>query len=257
MREMIPQSDPESIKPIENDEARLKQKISSIEELYDFGNSEEERMGFDEWLAQVPENSQDKPILIHDVAELVRFLPQSGNYKEERVNLFFEKIEFTPDDLQKILEQFSRNDPSFEISVTKHADGLISIGIGDKAGNRSIIFDGEYFGHYHPTSLKLKNEDALPKCFVAGLMPSAGDVKGFMKHSESVAKGTRIFSKNGYVLIKPMEGTGSQRDALKEFSEKYFDLFLGENKLGLKSDAEVKEYFKQNLGFEIVFHYRV
>ena len=236
-------------------EDATKEKITLIEKLYDIDYTDEEKKAFDDWLARVPESSAEKPIIINNVEEVARFLPQNGNYRGEKINLFFKKEAFLPDELQAILEMFSQDNPSFEISVVRHGNNLISVGIGDKARNGSTILDGEYFGHYHPTQFKLENEEVLPSCFTMGLMPSAGDVKGFLKHFESVKEGTRIFSKNGYVFIKPALETENIDQVLGEFSQKYFDLFLGLNKLGLKSDEEVVNYFKENFGFDIEFHY--
>ncbi|MBI5913050.1 hypothetical protein HY839_01250 [Candidatus Azambacteria bacterium] len=239
----------------EGGEDVTEEKIAVIEKIYTYEPSEEERNGFDAWLAHMPENSVEKPIVVANIEEIERVLPQYSNYSGEKVNLFFTKEVFLPDELQAIMENFSHGDPAFEISITRHSDDLISIGIGDTLRNGSIIFDGEYFGHYHPTRSTLENKEELPDCFVAGLMPSAGDIKGFLKYEESVKGGTKIFSKNGYVFIKPLEEEGSFDQKLDEFKQNYFDLFLGENRLNLKSDEEVKEYFKENLGFDIDFHY--
>ena len=231
------------------------EKIALIEGLYDIDYTDEEKKAFDDWLARVPESSAEKPIIINKIEEIERFLPQHGNYRGEKINIFFIKDVFLPGELQAILERFSQNNPPFEISVVRNGDNLISVGIGGKVRNGSTIFDGEYFGHYHPTQFKLENKEALPSCFTMGLMPSAGDVKGFLKNSESVKEGTRIFSKNGYLFIKPTQETENIGQVLGEFSQKYFDLFLGLNRLGLKSDEEVADYFKKNFGFDIEFHY--
>lgn len=236
-------------------EDATKEKIALIEKLYAIDYTDEEKKAFDDWLARVSESSAEKPIVINNIEEVARFLPQNGNYRGEKINLFFKKEAFLPDELQTILEMFSQDNPSFEISVVRHGNNLISVGIGDKVRNGSTILDGEYFGHYHPTQFELENEEALPSCFTMGLMPSAGDVKGFLKHFESVKEGTRIFSKNGYVFIKPAVEIENLDQVLGEFSQKYFDLFLGLNKLGLKSDEEVADYFRKNFGFDIEFHY--
>jgi len=243
-----------AIKENANEDA-TKEKITLIEKLYAIDYTDEEKKAFDDWLARVPESSAEKPIIINDVEEIARFLPQHGNYRGEKINLFFKKEIFLSDELQAILEMFSQDNPFFEISVVRNGDNLISVGIGDKVRNGSTILDGEYFGHYHPTQFKLENEEALPSCFTMGLMPSAGDVKGFLKHFESVKKGTRIFSKNGYAFIKLSLETENIGQVLDEFSQKYFDLFLGLNKFGLKSDEEVADYFRENFGFDIEFHY--
>lgn len=238
-------------------EDATKEKIALIEKLYAIDYTDGEKKAFDDWLTRVSESSAEKPIIVNDVEEVARFLPQNGNYRGEKINLFFKKEEFSSDELRAILEMFSKDNPSFEISIVKHGNNLISVGIGDKVRNGSTILDGEYFGHYHPTQFKLENEEALPSCFTMGLMPSAGDIKGFLKHFESVKDGTRIFSKNGYVFIKPAPALETEKvgQVLGEFSQKYFDLFLGLNKLGLKSDEEVIDYFRENFEFDIEFHY--
>lgn len=232
-----------------------KEKISLIEKLYQINYTEREKKEFDEWLEKIPKNSPENPIFINSADEVAEFLPLCGNYSENKVNVYFTKEIFSSDDLQLILENFSKTNRSFEISIVKKSDNLISIGIGNKARNPSTLIEGEYFGHYHPTQFEMKNKEELPDCFVMGLMPSAGDVRGFLNHMEVIKTGTRIFSKNGYIFLKP---TGEMEDpsvVLKEFSKKYFNLFLGENKLGLKSDQEIAEYFKETFGIEIKFHY--
>lgn len=95
----------------------------------------------------------------------------------------------------------------------------------------------------------------MPLSFVAGLMPSRGDLIVFFKFPESVKGGTKIFSKNGYAHIKPIRKIENQDLALREFEEKYFDLFLGENKFDFKSDKEVIKYFEEKFGLEIQFNY--
>lgn len=241
---------------LENLENRvLQEKIALIEKKLNVEYSEEEKVTFDQWLSQVPENSLEKPITITNIDEIIAFLPEAPNYKEDKINLFFKKEKFTAEDLQSILEKFSKTNPSFEISLVKHNDNIISIGIGNKVRNVSTILSGEYYGHYHPTQIQLENSENLPYCFVAGLMPSAGDIKVFLKHAESVKKGTRIFSKNGYIFIKSTAETRDFSQAVESFSQKYFDLFLGINKFGFKSDDEVTRYFKEKFGLDIVFHY--
>jgi len=233
----------------------LQEKVVLIEKNLAIEYSEEEKASFDQWLSQLPENSTEKPIAITDIDEITSFLPEVPNYKDESINLFFTKEEFVPDELQSILEKFSKANPSFEISLVKHNGNVISIGIGNKIRNASTILSGEYFGHYHPTQIEIKNKENLPHSFVMGLMPSAGDIKGFLKHHESVIKGTRIFSKNGYVLIKPTTGTKDFNRAIDSFNQNYFDLFLGVNKFDFKSDDEVIKYFKDAFDFDVEFHY--
>jgi hypothetical protein len=235
----------------------LKEKIIFLKEKLNIKYSEKEKESFDKWLSKIPESSIEKPIGIENTKEIFGFLPSSANYKGERINLFFTQTrEFESNELQTILEDFAKKDSSFEISLVKNRDNLISIGIGNKTGNSSTILEGEYFGHYHPTKIELKNKNILPNCFSNGLMPSAGDIKGFLKHKESVKNGTRIFSKNGYVFIKPIAEIENIDQSLEEFSEKYFDLFLGINKFNFKSDNDAIKYFSEKLGFKMEFHYK-
>jgi hypothetical protein len=63
----------------------------------------------------------------------------------------------------------------------RYSNNIISVGIGDKVRNNRTIFEGEYFGHYHSIQLELENEEILPNCFIKGLMPSPGGLKGFLK----------------------------------------------------------------------------
>lgn len=232
------------------------EKLTRIEKSLGTEYSEEERASFDTWLAGVPENSAENPLSIVEAEEVLGFLPSVGNYRGDKINLYFGKDTFDYIDLQSILEKFSQTNPNFEISVIRNNGKLISVGVGDKLRNRSTTFDGEYFGHYHQTQFALENSEVLPDSFVRGLLPSAGDVKGFFKHAEAVKEGTRIFSKNGYVLVKPIEGLEVRATDLENFCASYFDLFAGENKLEFKTDEEVADYFRQKLGFEVEFHYQ-
>jgi len=243
------------LKPENNNPQTLQEKILVIEKKLSIEYSEEEKESFNQWLSQVPENSLEKPMTITDIDDIETFLLQMPNYKEDKINLFFTKKEFTKEELQAILEKFSKTNPSFEISLVKHGNNVISIGIGNKVRNGSTILSGEYFGHYHPTQIRLENSENLPYCFVEGLMPSAGDIKGFLKHPESVRNGTRIFSKNGYIFIKPTAKTEDFSQAVEDFSQNYFDLFLGVNRFDFKSDDEVLRYFKERFCFEVSFHY--
>lgn len=234
----------------------LKEKIALIEEIYSVDYKPAERDAFDHWLEGIPEHSLEKPIPVAHIDDILGLLPSVGNYGEEKVNIFFTKEMFSPEDLQSILEGFSEKNPVFEISIVKMHDALISIGIGGKIRNRSTNFDGDYFGHYHPTQFEFENKDELPGCFRLGLMPSAGDIKGYLNHKESVKMGTRIFSRHGYTVLKYIGTMEGLEHSLMDFSQKYFDLFLGKNMFGLKSDEDIANYFKNHLGFEIEFHYR-
>lgn len=233
----------------------IAEKIALLEKLHNIKYSSEEKNNFDIWLAQAKNTSIETALPINNLEEVLQFLPLTGNYTEKKVNLYFQKENILATDMQLLMESFSKNNPAFEISLVKNLDNLITIGVGGKAKNTSTIFDGEYFGHYHPTQFEFKNKELLPNCFNMGLLPSAGDIKGYFKHSQSVKDGTRIFSKNGYVFVKPLEKINDIDENLNDYSEKYFDLFLNFNKLNLKTDDEVINYFKKNFGLEITFNY--
>lgn len=233
----------------------ISEKLALLEKLHNIDYSPEEKNSFDNWLSQTQNTSIETASPINNLEEALQFLPPAGNYTDKKINLYFQKENLTTNDMQSLMESFSKNNPDFEISLVKNSDNLIAVGVGGKIRNASTTFDGEYFGHYHPTQFEFKNKESLPDCFNLGLMPSAGDIKGYLKHAEAVKNGTRIFSKNGYVLIKPLETVNKIDQNLNDYSEKYFDLFLNVNKLNLKTDAEVSDYFKKNFGLEITFKY--
>ena len=236
----------------------LEQKISLIKQKLGIIYLEEEMKGFDKWLNNIPENSKNNPITISNLEDIQNLLPVYSNYKEnEKINIFLKKENIFLDiELNSILKNFSDKNPSFEISIVKHDDNLISIGIGNKTRNSSTILDpnGEYFGHYHPTGFNFENEQELPDSFIAGLMPSFGDIKGYLKHTQVLKAPTRIFSKYGYSKITRVEEKNERLD-LDKIKNKYFDLFLGENKFNLKTDKEIADSIKDELGLKIEFHY--
>jgi len=203
--------------------------ISLIKEKYNISYTEEEKELFDNWKKNIPENSPQNPIKISGIGEIFAYLPQCGNYKEEQLNLYFSKEQFSEQELHKILENFSRNNPDFEISVEKLADNLISIAVGNKTGGSKVLGRGEDFGHYHPTSFEFENRDLLPEPFNKGLLPSGGGIHGWYKNFEE--------------------------ETLKHYIRDYLDLFLGENKFNFKTSEEAIKYFKDDFGLDIEFHY--
>lgn len=86
-----------------------------------------------------------------------------------------------------------------------------------------------------------------------GLLPSPGDIRGFLKNPEAVKEGTRIYSKNGYVIITPRGSFGNPDEIVEKYKKTYFDLFLGINKLGFTSDADVIKYFQDNFQMDLQF----
>ncbi|MBU4216983.1 hypothetical protein L6270_04095 [Candidatus Parcubacteria bacterium] len=233
------------------------EKVATIESKLKVSYSDAEKVAFYDWFLQIPENSINKPITVSTVDEVIEMLPKNANYTDEKINLFFSKENFLPSELHLILSSFAKLNNSFEISIVKHSDELISISIGNKSRNSGIIFSEEYFGHYHPTGFEFEKAKELPICFVAGLMPSSGDLKGYFKFPETIKNVTRIYSKNGFVEIKPVGEMKNKDQELDEFRDKYFDLFIGVNKLNIKSDDEVVEYFREKFGLELKFDYNI
>lgn len=232
------------------------EQVRLIEEKLDLEYTQTEVEGFDEWWCQFNYSSLQAPIEVADMRQVFNFMPAYPNYTDMQVNLFFKKqTGFTSDELQSIMETFSKKDPVFEVSLVKHSSGVISIGIGGKVRNSSTIFSGEYFGHYHPTQFSLEGLEGLPDCFVAGLMPSAGDIKSFFRFPQAVSQGTRIFSKNGYVFIKLSGQMDNLEEILEQFRQSYFGLFAGINNLPFKTDIEAIPYFKGAFGLDISFYY--
>jgi len=114
--------------------------------------------------------------------------------------------------------------------------------------------DGDYFGHYHPTeNFILEKPEDLPKSFLQGLLPSPGDIRGFLKNPDAIKKGTRIYSKNGYVLVSFGGALENPSEAVEKYKRAYFDLFLGNNKLGFSSDEDVADYFREQFQINLQF----
>lgn len=75
------------------EDLKLESKISLIREKLKIKYSEEEKASFDEWLARIPENSAENPIIIEGVEEVLSFLPSAPDYRMEggKNNLFLVK----------------------------------------------------------------------------------------------------------------------------------------------------------------------
>ncbi len=174
----------------------------------------------------------------------------------EDVRVYFGAEHFSDADLEELMRRFcALQTSSFEIALVRYGERCLQVSIGNKS--RHFVRDfgsGEYFAHSHPAELYSppENSDETPPCFRAGILPSGGDVRGFIKAPHAIANGTRVFSKNGHSFIRPIEG--AHADAA-DYSAKYLDLFLGKNALGLETDEEVIDYFRNMLGLELSFAY--
>jgi len=231
------------------------EKIELISKINDIRYFPEERSLFDTWLGKIPKNSFEQPIKINDPAEVTEYLPDVANYTGEPINLFFSyQGGFSNDDLDIIFRHFSSKNQNFEISMTRYQGGLLSVGIGDKTRDMSARMDGKYYGHYHPIgNFILTNQEVLPPRFMQGLLPSPGDIRGFLKNLNSVSDGTRIYSHNGSVSISIHVGREDTDKAVEEYKMAYFDLFLGKNKLGFLFDEDVINYFRERFSIDIQF----
>ena len=231
------------------------QNTAQIDKEFGIAYSEVERAAFDQWRATVPSSSSEGPLRITSVDEVLQLLPSAPNYTKEDIRLFFEKDGFGNAELESLMDAFCRQDPGFEIAIVRTDNRHIQVGIGDKGRHYMKNFGGgEYFAHSHPSHLyDIPNNQNLPACFVAGVMPSGGDVQGYKKSPHSIAQGTRIYSRGGHSFIKPLS---SDPVGIEHYRSAYLNLFRGENALGLNSDEGVISYFREQLGLELSLAYR-
>lgn len=232
-----------------------KEKVELIEKINNVQYSPEEMESFDNWKRDIPRSSMEQPIKIDEPQKVLSFLPNAANYTDEAVNMFFSlSTDVGVDDLDTIFKSFSQHNPNFEISITQYSGTLLSIGIGDKTRDKSMRMDGAYYGHYHPVgNFKLEQPETLPSSFVLGLLPSPGDIRGFLKNPEAVKGGTRIYSTLGSVVVTPRERFENPDEIVAEYKRAYFDLFLGTNKFGFTSDEDMIQYFKDHFQIDLQF----
>ena len=235
----------------------MSSKIEEIRNLLKIEYTEEEKREFEEWKENLPQNSLESPISVSGAIEIVGLLPSSPNWQKEHAEIFFHKeVGFLEDELIEIFKAFSVTNPKFEISLTKLIGGIISITIGNKesgGANKS----GECYGHYHPTLIieKIPNKDKLPGLFLEGMMPSRGDLLVWEESFKKGQKINRIFSKLGYIEVEVQKDfKGFFPESIAEFTPAYFDLFLGENHLGFKTEGEAINYFKDKFSWDVRVH---
>lgn len=234
-----------------NTEDIIAGKINTIRQVLQISYTTEERQRFNEWKLKIQENSLEKPIEIKDELEILHFLPSVANCDNENIQIFFIKDEgLLKTKITDLLGEFSRSNPDFEIGITIHDEKRLSVTIGNKESHNPD-YRGEYFAHYHPISTiaNIQNKEELPVIFLEGMMPSRGDIKLFEKVFKQGQRVTRIFSKYGFNEISvPESFEGFSPEAVEQFASVYFDLFLGQNKLGLKTREEIINYFKTSFG---------
>lgn len=239
--------------------ADISLKIEKIRNLLKIDYTEKEKNDFNKWKENLPENSLDNPIKVKNVNEIFNFLPSSPNWQKEDIKIAFQKEGgFTEKQLKEIFYGFSLNSPEFEIGLSIISEDKIYIIVGDKEGYNSGE-GGENYGHYHPISLieKIKEKNDLPEIFISGLMPSRGDLVSWEKYFKKGQRITRIFSKNGYLEVEAADNfKGFNIDNIASFASKYFDLFLGKNELGIKTEKDMIEYFNDKFLLNIKTYYR-
>ena len=242
---------------INNPQENFSPNLEEIRAMLHLKDTEEEKKKFQEWKEKLTVNSFEKPITIRNINEIVSVLPTAPNSTGKKIEIFFKKdVDFTDIELQQIFKNFSASNPEFEIGVTRFKDEILSIDIGNKERS-SNNENGEYFGHYHPISnaKNIQNQEKLPESFLAGLMPSRGDLIGWEKFFKKGQKINRIFSKNGYIEVGvPDNFAGFSKENLEEFGSKYFDLFYGKNSIGIKTEEEMIDYFNDKFALTIKIH---
>ena len=208
------------------------------------------KKGFDGWLANVPENSFEAPIIAQTLDDVIAVLPKFPNYTYEPINIFFH-CDTSDASLEEIFKTHIAQNQNFEISVVKHNKDIISVGLGSKIRNTSTIPEGEFFGHNHPI-LELGSKTKLPSLFIKALLPSPGDIKGYSKFVETIKNGTRIYSPYGFVIITPLESFNIANIA--DYSSKYFQLFNDKNEFDWNNDRDVSNYFESKFNLKLEFY---
>jgi len=226
--------------PIQKCES-IDEKVARIRATLGIVYTEEEIRMFENWERKLPQNSIESPIYVGSVKDVLDFLPSAPNMNNKDVEIFFGKIDgFSDRELIAIFEDFSKKSPTFEITLEIFNKDSISIHIGNKEACYGIT-ETEY-GHYHPTDI-LKNiliKENLPEVFLEGLMPSRGDLVYWERKFMSGQHTMRIFSKIGYVeVIAPQDFAIFDTSRVDEFAKKYFDLFLGQNTLGINTHEDL------------------
>jgi hypothetical protein len=221
--------------------------IETIASLYNLNPSQEEKDDFDEWLSKQA-STLENPISILNENDILNYLPQSGNYTGNRVEVFFSGAE------KSFLDAIHHYKGSFEIAIHKYSEQIFSVEIGSKTGGVSPKEDALYIGHFHP-DIAIQNLD-IPEIVRAELIPSPGDIKGFLKNRQSIANGTLIVSAHGESSVHLTDDLNNITNdeietRLKSFSEKYFDIFLNKNPFSWLTEEDVIAFYKKQFALDI------
>jgi len=228
-------------------------RIAALIRRYDLAVSADERQAFEDWDTQ---RSRDAIAISHPADALAHLSP-APKPGHERAEVRF-ALRHTAEELHAVLDAWRMEDPRFEIAVHDHGPEEFSVEIGNKMGGTSPREDALYVGHYHPT-LAYPIASDLPAAFVRGVMPSGGDVRGFIRYPAAIRNGTRIYAADAVAelsLAKPSESYAfdiAAARALDEFTGAYFALFEGENRLGIHTDNEVATLFLDRFGLRVTF----
>lgn len=229
--------------------------IKTIQEHYGLDVSEEERRIFADWLTSQA-SSLEQPIRLERTEQALEYLPAAPNPEEKGVEVYFE-VAHSADDLHEVLDRWREGNPAFEIALHAYTDHVFSVEVGTKMGGTAPHDGARYIGHYHPM-IAYENPDVLPEAFVKGVMPSSGDIKGFLKHPAAVRGGTRIVSAGGCAVVSLIEESDppaldeTTEEKIAIFKAKYLNLFKGENSLDARSNEDVAQLLTK-FGLHIEF----
>ncbi len=183
-------------------------------------------------------------------------MPKVANYTDHKISLFLKKPQLNHAKFNEFFNNFCKTNPGYEIEIFIIRNDLIEVCIGSKISCFKNI-QGVSVGHNHPNLNVLKERsDLLPSIVMARFLPSPGDLKCFIKYSNYQKGGIKIFSEFGHSLIKFSIDTADKLQTnINDYENKYFDLFLGNNKFDFNSDEKFIEYFKNVLGLELEIYY--
>lgn len=251
-----------SIQKIETPGSRREKKVREVLQKIKVEYSPEEKKEFDVWKEHAKKSSVEVPLSLESAHELYELFPNVPNYERKAFGFFVDfKNKNKENEAHEFFSEFVKGKGKmYEATTTRLENDTWWFGVGNKTGSSSDVHEGWYFGHSHPSKLNnlIQKKDTLPELFEKCVMPSAGDLRGYLKEFllKKEKEVTRIYSEFGWSDISILEKMNKKEieENLNEYAETYFDLFLGENKMGFNSLKESQEYFRKKFGLSITFH---